>query len=113
MLLRSRCACSGVRFLSVLAAADDLLHLRIVRIEPVVARLLVAVAVVGQVDVDELLCREARGLAFGVFADLPAEDDAGDAAVLAGHLAIGAAHQAAEEKRVRPREVFQFRERAV
>jgi hypothetical protein len=38
-----------------LAAADDRLHLRIRWIEPVVPRLLVAVAVIGQVDVGQEL----------------------------------------------------------
>jgi hypothetical protein len=85
------------------------LQLQVVRIEPVVLRLLVAVAVIGQVDVDELLRGEARGLTLGVLTDLPAEDDAGDAAVLAGHLPVGAVHQAAEEKRVLPRQGLEFR----
>jgi len=68
------------------------------------------VAVVGQIDVDELLRAESRGLAFGVGPDLLAEDDAGDAAILAGHFPVGAGHQAAEEKLVSSRQALEFRE---
>jgi hypothetical protein len=87
---------------------DRFSHLRIIGIEPEVARFLVAVAVVRQVDVDETLRREPRGLAFGVFAHLFAEDDASDAAILAGHFPVSTGHQPAEEELVLSRQGIEF-----
>jgi hypothetical protein len=84
------------------------LQFRIVRIDPVVARLLVAVAVICQVDVDKTLRGESRGLALRVSPHLFAEDDAGDAAVFAGDFPIGPGYQAAEENPVLSRHVLEF-----
>jgi len=68
---------------------DRVLQLGIVGIESKERRLLVAMAVIGQVDVDQALGREPRRLGGGVLADLFAEDDAGEASIFASRLAIG------------------------
>lgn len=99
--------------LSGLKAADDPLHLRIRWIEPVVARLLVAVAVIGQVDVGQELRGQARGLGERILVDLLAEDARGHAAVVAGHLAISAKHEPAEKIAIALRDCLELRRRCV
>jgi len=90
----------GEQFLAMLGghlafafdAAECFLELRVGRIETVERRLLVAVPVIGQVDIHQTLSREARGLSGGVETDLLAKDDAGNAPILAGGLAVGPEH---------------------
>jgi len=87
---------------------DRVLQLRIVRIEPEERRLPVAMAVIGQVDVDQALGREPGRLRGGVFANLLAEDDARQAPIFASRFAVSAEHEPFEEELVGLDQGFQF-----
>jgi hypothetical protein len=75
-------------------------HVWIVRIQPDERRLLVAVAVIGQVDVRQALRGEARALAVHVLLDLLEEDEGRQPAAVAGAFAVGAVNEFLEEPAV-------------